>query len=466
MATFEAQVEGLTSLSIDGSSAPTQTELTQFLTDGAKEILSVLPKQKKAMYSTSNTLDSGDTTLTIGGSEILGVVRNDGTIDQPCRRIPLSLSGRAQDSEEMIYGTVTDPVWWITINALNMFPTPTDAQNGLIQTLAYPAVAYGDSAITKFPDEAEYLVPIYASIKAIQNALGAKAGNSDITTALTAINTEIDECLSIADSAATEIGLANAEADKATAEVALANTEVDKMAAEVVLANAEVDLSNAEVDKMAAEIALTNSTLDAALSSVGSNVDTATAAIATAAGRVNTAVALANTQFDSAVTANSSEDIELASSHVKAGQGFISEAQAAVSEAQTYVNEVSSRVNQVNAEVQIAQGYIGTATGYGNIAQGFGQTAQGYISTANGYGGVAQGFLGIASGFMNTAQGYIATANAYLQQIQAKIGIAQGYANEAQSRLSVLTTEYTWLEKQQAKLQADYDKGLQMIAGA
>ena len=43
MATFEAQVEGLTSLSIDGSSAPTQTELTQFLTDGAKEILTSLP---------------------------------------------------------------------------------------------------------------------------------------------------------------------------------------------------------------------------------------------------------------------------------------------------------------------------------------------------------------------------------------------------------------------------------------
>ena len=49
MATFEAQVEGLTSLSIDGSSAPTQTELTQFLTDGAKEILTALPMDKKLM---------------------------------------------------------------------------------------------------------------------------------------------------------------------------------------------------------------------------------------------------------------------------------------------------------------------------------------------------------------------------------------------------------------------------------
>ena len=39
MATFEAQVEALTSLSLDGSSAPTQSELSQFLTEGAKEVI-------------------------------------------------------------------------------------------------------------------------------------------------------------------------------------------------------------------------------------------------------------------------------------------------------------------------------------------------------------------------------------------------------------------------------------------
>ena len=43
MATFEVQVEGLTSLDINGSSAPTQNELTQSLTDGAKEIINILP---------------------------------------------------------------------------------------------------------------------------------------------------------------------------------------------------------------------------------------------------------------------------------------------------------------------------------------------------------------------------------------------------------------------------------------
>ena len=70
MATFEAQVEALTSLSIDGSSSPTQTELTQFLTDGAKEILTSLPDSKKALYTTSNDLNSSSVSYTVLGSEI------------------------------------------------------------------------------------------------------------------------------------------------------------------------------------------------------------------------------------------------------------------------------------------------------------------------------------------------------------------------------------------------------------
>ena len=168
MATFEAQVEGLTSLDIDGSSAPTQTELTQFLTDGAKEILTALPMDKKMMYSTSSALDNTTTNLTLGGSEVLGVMRDDGTINQPCRKIPSTLSGRAQDSTEMIFGTSSDPVWWIVNNILSIFPEPTSA-GATVQVLAYPSVAYGDSSITKFPDEAEYLVPLYAAIKALQN---------------------------------------------------------------------------------------------------------------------------------------------------------------------------------------------------------------------------------------------------------------------------------------------------------
>ena len=64
---------------------------------------------------------------------------------------------------------------------------------------------------------------------------------------------------------------------------------------------------------------------------------------------------------------------------------------------------------------------------------------------------------------MQSAQGYVSSAQAYASEIQSKLAISQGYAYEVQARLSVDTSYYTWYEKQQAKLQADYDKGLQIL---
>jgi hypothetical protein len=416
MATFEAQVEGLTSLSIDGSSAPTQTELTQFLTDGAKEILSVIPKQKRAMYSTPNTLDASNTTLTIGGSEVLGVTRNDGTIDQPCRRIPLTLSGRAQDSSEMIYATTSDPVWWITSNALNMFPTPTNSQTSTVQTLAYPAVAYGDSAITRFPDEAEYLVPIYASIKAIQNALGAKAGNSDITTALGALKQSITN-------AGTEIGLAKTEAAEIAAYTDTASgsnleTAADGIATAVAKFQADGGdpaLFGDETQyKTGDGLTRVNTALDVAISYINGNYPNAAYDLAANLADV-----------DSDLT---SEDIELASGRIKQAQTTLSAVQAEINIAQAHIADWNAAVNALQSEI-------------------------------SGFSSEVSSRAALVSTKVQAVQSYAGTANAYLSQ-------ASGNAAEIQSRLSVLTTEYTWLEKQQAKLQADYDKGLQMVAGA
>ena len=95
-----------------------------------------------------------------------------------------------------------------------------------------------------------------------------------------------------------------------------------------------------------------------------------------------------------------------------------------------YVNEVAARVQQVQAQIGVAGGYNATAAGY-----------------------------------VQAAQGFIGTAQSYANEIQSKIAISQAYANEAQVRLAVDTKEYEWLMGQQAKLQADYDKGLQILMG-
>ena len=47
--------------------------------------------------------------------------------------------------------------------------------------------------------------------------------------------------------------------------------------------------------------------------------------------------------------------------------------------------------------------------------------------------------------------------------VQTKLQISQGYGNEVNVRLNVDSTEYSWMEKQQAKLQSDYEKGLAQL---
>ena len=160
MATFEAQVEALTSLSIDGSSSPTQTELTQFLTDGAAEVINSMPRKLKFLCATEDTFTStavGSESETLESGQILQVTRNDGTIEQPCREIPAMLRGRASDSDDMIAATATDPVYYVYDGKINSLPASGNCKYLEVNN---PAVAFGVSSIDNFPDEYEYLVPL------------------------------------------------------------------------------------------------------------------------------------------------------------------------------------------------------------------------------------------------------------------------------------------------------------------
>jgi hypothetical protein len=312
------------------------------------------------LCSSSTSFTSGSPN-TLNTGKVLNVFRNDGEISQPCRRISASDKGRATDPEEMMYATATDPVYFIDNNALDVLPAGGSCSYSEVN---YSAVSYADSNISAFPDEAEYLVVLYASVKALQNVMGSKSSNADVTTALTAINTELDETQAICD-------LINTQVDAAVTQLSESATQVD------------------------------------------ADVDTALAAINTAADRINTAVALANSEFDLAVTsANSSnEDTELAASHVQVGNGFLSEANASANEAQAFAGEVNARMSQVGGYNQVVSGYLNAAQGYAN-------------------------------------------------EIQAKVNIAQAYGNEVQARLAADASEYGKYEKQQAKLQADYDNGI------
>ena len=190
MASFQTQVMGLTGINISSSGTnPTEAQLTQFLTDGAKEVLNSLPRSKQEMFTTSNELNSSSTNLTLLGSEVFSVTRDDSTINQPCRKVSSNLNGRIRDSGDMMAATATDPAYYVSNNILSVVPEPSNSNNAHVQTLAYPTVAYSDSEVGKFPDDGEYLIPLYASVKSLQNKMSSKT--SDLPTDVTLSNLPI-----------------------------------------------------------------------------------------------------------------------------------------------------------------------------------------------------------------------------------------------------------------------------------
>jgi hypothetical protein len=78
----------------------------------------------------------------------------------------------------MDYATATDPVYYIESNFLNILPSSSSAV-GKYSEVQYPAVAYGDSAITLFPDELESLVVLYAAMKGIERIVTDTTGTDE-----------------------------------------------------------------------------------------------------------------------------------------------------------------------------------------------------------------------------------------------------------------------------------------------
>ena len=284
MATFEAQVEALTGLSIDGSSAPTQTELTQFLTDGAKEIINYLPKHLLPLCSAEETFTSG-TPNTLNTGKILNVFRNDGDIKQPCRQIDSSYKGRVLDSDDMDYASVTDPVYYIENNTIDVIPS-----NGTVtySEVQYPAIAYNDSVISSIS----------------LSGVTATAADPSIFTK-------------------TNHGLSTGDVVKLSGFSEM--TELNGMVGTV---NNSISANQFLINGISGD---PEETTGGNVFKLGGFPDEAEyliplyASIKSLQNAIEAIRALANTQFDSAVSSNTAEDIELSTSHLNAGNAYLSE---------------------------------------------------------------------------------------------------------------------------------------------
>ena len=188
MATFEARVEGLTGLSIDGSSAPTQDELTEYLKDGVIEVTNrvtqISPEDVLAFTKESSEITS-QAGIQVNGAKIVSLVRETGTNNdwREAKQISPGSQSRVTDSSSLQYATKYNPVYMVGDDGkISVFPAPASGTNNAYK-LYYinnvpvdksgASLLYSHSDIGYFSDDKVYLVILYASCQSLLNKLSS-----------------------------------------------------------------------------------------------------------------------------------------------------------------------------------------------------------------------------------------------------------------------------------------------------
>ena len=160
MATLSAQIQALAGTTV------TETELDQWCQDGARELINIFPQKLKNMCYGKNTFTSaaaGSEAETIASKHIGSVYA--GTVK--CREIDPKDKFKSADSNSLHVASATDPVYYVEGGKLNILPA---SSSGIYYLIADPSINASDvSAIANFPNEAEYLVVIYAAIRALES---------------------------------------------------------------------------------------------------------------------------------------------------------------------------------------------------------------------------------------------------------------------------------------------------------
>ena len=526
MATFSAQVVDLVGAFSD------ETALDSFITEGANEVINAMPRPIMERVAEETTFTN---TVSSEGHKILHVLKNDGTIDQPCRKVPAFKRGKIQDSSDMEYATSSDPAYYIQDSLVTLFPTGSGGKLVSIPTYSQtsPLDASGISTITNFPNEYEYLVTLYAAIKALQQNMSGMMTLAAIdTTALGAITTELNKADDVILTAHGKIGdfyTSIGDIDDTTELWDNTNKRFTVVRDALVYAGNLIDNNkpdaaydvaqnlldvNAALDGMQAHLAdgeaiLTNDptsgdiataltamknaieaaeasldTMEASASSVFGDSDTFTAAssqLTRVKAAIDNAEDVINSNQPSATTdaygALAAEDTELVQSALAIASTELQRAQMHLSE-WTAIGDM--RVKEINASLSEAQAYAGEiqarlsyASAYQQASAARGQEGQSRMAQANITLSVAQQELARANAaiaeiniLMGSYRLDLEGVAPYLQAAASYISQSQGYVAEANIRMQREEQKYKWYQTQQAKLQTDYDKGIQIMRGA
>ena len=204
MASFELQVEGLTGIAISTDTNPTQSELTQFLSDGVLDVTKrcIQAKPGEATKFTRRSAEQTSQGFDSGGAQILSVIRESGTDNdwRNCRQVSTGLQGRVIDTESLHFASKFNPAYIIEDDGIiNVYPAPGSNPDAykVFYVNASPidgdgnAVTYADSTLGSFPNDKVYLVSIYAAIKSLEAKMAEFAIDEEDTELVQAITSNL-----------------------------------------------------------------------------------------------------------------------------------------------------------------------------------------------------------------------------------------------------------------------------------
>ena len=486
----------------------------QFIISAQKFVVASVPKDLLKWAGTDTVPgthggDNSPTTITLpyASSSILDVSRNGFS----AQKVPSSMKGFIANSASLNFATATFPKYYVSAgNTVIVKPNPTGGETAIVNYVDHlnvdddcdlrNAVVFHaaskefeklastqdssvttsvtaiktqlDAAIVEIAEAATLVdsnvdTTIGKITTAIELANGqfdaavlesaqaaTHADDSDIATALTAINTQLDSAVSSLGSSTTAIGNANTEAAELatyTDSSGTINTAVAGMATAVAKFRASGDDPGVFGNEDSWH------TVDNRIVTVKDALDNAKTIIDDGANSPT-----GDAAGDAASYLFTEEDTELlqgalgiASSEIQRAQAHIAEWNATVQALSAEINgfgsEASARAGFTGAKAQAIQSFINVASGHSSTAAAYVNAAQGYIAEVQAYAARTQIYISTAQNRVNAGQAFIAEAQAYsnevqsrLSQVQAQSGVgasylqaASGYASEVQSRLGM-----------------------------
>ena len=158
MATFKNQITGYVKATIPATDA----EISQFLTDGAADIINRFAEVDKTLAADFGTVTSVDSSGAMVEGEIIEAWASDGDHEHSATRLSAGNARHAEDVNSLHYRSKYSPYWYKEGKLVYIKPN-----GGNVLHLTYPEVKYDSESVYNFPKKYHFLIVLYGAIKCL-----------------------------------------------------------------------------------------------------------------------------------------------------------------------------------------------------------------------------------------------------------------------------------------------------------